>query len=96
MKTCPECGQLLENEASRADAREIIEFLNQQSGRKHRMVDTNINLARQRIREYGKEEVARMIVKMVKKWRGTDMEEYLRPLTLFAKSKCAQYMEGID
>jgi uncharacterized phage protein (TIGR02220 family) len=68
---------------------EILDYLNQQAGRQFAYVEANLNIIRSRLREV-KGDVAgikQMIERWVRKWQGTEYEEYLQPSTLFAVKK---------
>ena len=71
----------------------ILECLNRLTGLHFRPVDSHLKLISARLREVGVETtgVEQMLVRMVSKWRGTEMEQYLRPSTLFGKQKFDEY-----
>lgn len=78
------------------NARVIIHFLNEQAGRSYRETPGTFKLIRARLAEVNDdvEGVKAMIVRQVKRWRGSDMEEYLRPETLFGKTKFSGYYDN--
>jgi uncharacterized phage protein (TIGR02220 family) len=56
-------------------------------------LDANLKLISARLSEPGVTlaAVQKMIERQVRKWKGTQMEDYLRPATLFGKSKFDSY-----
>lgn len=80
------------------DCKEIIAELNAITGRKYRASESNLTLVRSRLQEpdVSKDGVLAMIRRQCAKWKGTDMEEYLRPETLFRKSKFDSYYAAKD
>lgn len=77
---------------------EVIKFLNETSGRKFRETESNISFIKARLSEPGvtMDGVKAMIVRQWKRWAGTSMEEYIRPETLFNKTKFDGYYAAKD
>lgn len=75
------------------DTRVALHWLNDKGGRHYREVDANLKVISARLSETGVtvEGVKQMIDRQVARWKGTPQEEYLRPETLFAKSKFDGY-----
>lgn len=75
------------------DARSVLHVLNEGSGKKFREADGNLAIISQRLNEDGVtfEGVRLMVNRQCKLWLGTEMAEYLRPETLFRKSKFDGY-----
>lgn len=75
------------------DARHLLGFLNDTCRAQFKYVPANLNLIKARLKEHDVtvEGVEQMIRRQFKKWSGTDMEEYLRPSTLFRASKFVNY-----
>lgn len=72
----------------------VLEHLNKLTGRSYEPVKSNIEIISARIEEYRDDvELVKAVVShMVLKWKGDPkMDEYLRPATLFAASKFANY-----
>ena len=71
----------------------LLNFLNEKSGRHFRETDTNLNFIIQRLKEpdVDVEGCKLMIFRQVARWKGTPQEEYLRPETLFGKTKFDSY-----
>lgn len=76
----------------KAQAVEILNFLNAKTGRAYKPVKANLTMIEARLKEFPAEDVRAVIAKKVREW-GTDekMETYLRPKTLFAASNFANY-----
>ena len=76
---------------------EIIDYLNEKTGKRFKAVDSNKKLIRARWREkYTLEDFKKVIDVKVEKWLGNDMEEYLRPKTLFASSHFDDYLNEAE
>ena len=74
-----------------------IEYLNSMAGTTFSLKGTNLELAASRLREgYSLVELKLVIDKKVKDWKGSDYSKYLRPLTLFAKNKFENYLNGTN
>lgn len=75
------------------DSRSALHVLNEESGKHFREVDANLKVISARLQEpdVTLDGVRAMIARQVKRWRGTSQEEYLRPETLFGKSKFDGY-----
>lgn len=79
--------------ARRAVARDIITFLNQRAGRNFDVNNTaNLELVEGRLKQgYSEQTIKQVTAMMCRKWKDTDMEPYLRPATLYSRTKFAQY-----
>ena len=76
-----------------AQARHVLGFLNEKTGRHFRGVDTNLKLICLRLTSGATvEDCKAIIARQVRRWKGTDMEQYLRPATLFNETKFEQYL----
>ena len=81
--------------AIREDAKKIIDYLNQKSGSTYKAQGKNLELISDRIKEgFTISDFMIVIDKKVYDWKGTEREEYLRPITLFAKSKFENYLNN--
>ena len=82
----------------RQDAVEILEFLNEKTGRHYRPTPVNLNFIMARFREgYSKEEMRAVIAMKVREWQYDDkMRKYLRPATLFNCEKFNQYAGELE
>lgn len=74
------------------NARKVLEYLNNKTGKGFRFVDTNLKLIRARINEgISVADLIAIIDRKYLEWNGTKWEKYLRPATLFNNEKCNQY-----
>lgn len=79
-------------------SKEILEFLNKTAGKAFRSIPTNLDPIRARMKEpeVTAEGIKQMIVRQCQMWKGDRMEEYLRPETLFGKTKFSSYYDSRD
>jgi len=79
-------------------ARRLLGHLAQATGKPFREVESNLSIIAARLAEAGVEEAGCrvMINRQVSRWKGTPQEEYLRPITLFAKTKFDSYYSARD
>lgn len=82
-----------QSKARRAIAERVIDYLNEQAGKKFPKVDANLALVSARLKEgYDEQDLERIVRVKCQQWRADgDFNAYLRPATLFGKTKCAQY-----
>lgn len=67
------------------EAKEIITYLNLKSGSNYRLIETNIRLIESTLKKgYTKADCITVIDKKTEEWIGSDMQQYLRPQTLFS------------
>lgn len=83
-----------ENLSCAADAaRQVLDWLNQKTGKGFRPVEANLALIRARISDGVADWQLKAIVsEKTEQWAHTDMAKYLRPATLFNRTKCEQYL----
>ena len=78
----------------------LIEFLNEKAGRSYRPVAVNLEMIAARLAEGATlQDCKCVIAKKAREWNGDEkMEPYLRPATLFNRTKFAQYVGelGVD
>jgi uncharacterized phage protein (TIGR02220 family) len=66
------------------DKEEIISYLNLKSGSNYRLIDSNLRMIENLFKKgYTKQDCMTVIDKKVEEWSGSDMQQYLRPITLF-------------
>jgi uncharacterized phage protein (TIGR02220 family) len=72
---------------------EILNFLNTKTGRDYQPVSANLDLIVARLREgYSSDDIRSVVAKKCREWSGDEkMAPYLRPATLFNRTKFAQY-----
>jgi uncharacterized phage protein (TIGR02220 family) len=77
-----------------AASKEVLEYLNQATGKSYRAVDTNIKLIRAKLDSGASVDDCKAVIDAkVTEWLGNaDMEKYLRPETLFGARKFEQYL----
>jgi uncharacterized phage protein (TIGR02220 family) len=75
------------------DSRTVLHLLNEAAGRHYRETDSNLKFISARLSEPGVDldGMRQMISRQCKKWNGTNMADYLRPETLFNKTKFDGY-----
>ena len=96
----PFCGQGLSDDTkpNKADvntiAIEVIEYLNRKANTQYKpKSSTTIQLISGRLSEgFKKEDFFKVIDNKVEHWKNTEQEQYLRPITLFSKSKFESYL----
>ena len=77
------------------ETEEIISYLNSKAGTHYRNVDSNRKLITARMKEgYTVEDFKTVIDKKCDEWKGTDMQQFIRPVTLFQASKFENYLNA--
>lgn len=76
---------------AQAGAIEIVRTLNIHADKHYKPVPSTLKLIRARMKEYTLLEIAEVVERKCKEWKGTKMEQYLRPETLFNATKFAGY-----
>jgi len=71
----------------------VLDFLNEKTGRNYQPVKANIDMIVARLKEGATEDECRQVIaKKSREWlNDDDMNQYLRPATLFNRTKFAQY-----
>lgn len=79
-------------------SRALLCYLREKTGRPFRETEANLKLIEARLSEPGVEVEGcrKMIDRQVVRWKGTQQEEYLRPETLFGKTKFDGYYAAKD
>lgn len=80
--------------ALKSQAIQILQFLNEKTGRAYRLVDTNLKLIEARLKSGATlRDCFQVIAKKTREWKNdAKMAEYLRPATLFNATKFEQYV----
>jgi len=75
------------------DARLIITFLNEKTGKNYQPVKANLDLIQARLKEgFSVKQLKQVVAKKVREWKCNEkMAEYLRPKTLFNRTNFANY-----
>lgn len=77
-------------------AEAIITYLNEKAGTRFKPVESNLKFIKARLKDYSIERLKAVIDLKVKEWRGTKMQPYLRPETLFNATKFEAYSSGLQ
>lgn len=75
---------------------EVIEYLNEKAGTKYKTVESNLKFIRARLKDYSVADLKAVVDRQVAKWKGTSMQMYLRPETLFNATKFETYHNGLN
>lgn len=79
--------------ADKSAAKRLLAYLNEQAGKNFQDSDANLSMIEARLGEYDEKTLRGVIVDRCGQWKDNEeMREYLRPATLFNKTKCAQYV----
>jgi len=73
-------------------AKNILDYINELKGTKYRFQGQNIANILSRLKEFTEQEILDMIKFKYEKWKGTEWDIYIRPITLFNKTKCEEYV----
>jgi len=85
--------QTAERTKYKAEAEEVLNFLNQRAGKNFRVTETNLDFISARLKDdISTDQLRAIVVHKVREWKGGDMDRNLRPATLFNKTKCEQYL----
>lgn len=76
------------------EAKKILAWLNEKAGRNFRPVDANLSLIVARLKsDILPGQLKAIVTRKVREWKGDEEKsKYLRPATLFNKTKCEQYL----
>ena len=78
-------------------AEKVIQYMNEKVGSTFSTKGSNIELISARIAEgFSISDFKLVIDKKVNDWKGTDQQKYLRPITLFSKTKFENYLNGLN
>ena len=76
-------------------AKEVLDYLNEKTGSTFSSKGNNVELIIGRLNEgYLIEDFIKVIDQKTADWKGTDWQKFLRPLTLFQKSKFENYLNS--
>lgn len=90
-KRQPKKQKYTEEEKEQID--EVIDYLNEKTGKRYRHIDSTMKLIYARLKEgFTVEDLKYVIDVKTAQWKGTDFEQYLRPKTLFNSSKFEDYL----
>lgn len=74
---------------------QVLDYLNKKCGTRYRANESNMKFIRARLKDYKIEDLLAVIDKKCKEWKGTNMQMYLRPETLFNATKFETYHNGL-
>lgn len=74
----------------------VLKYLNEKTGANFRPIDTNLKLIKARMQDYTEQDLKNVIDKKVKEWKGTEMQQYLRPKTLFNATNFENYVNSLE
>ena len=78
------------------EAKAILSFLNEKTGKAFRPSPTNLAFITARLSDgITAEQLRAIVVRKAREWQGSDMAYCLRPATLFNRTKCEQYIGDI-
>lgn len=81
----------------KANALQLLEFLNGKARRHFRPVAANLKFIEARLAEgISVQDLKTLTVRKCREWLGTDQERFLRPETLFNATKCHSYLGAIS
>jgi uncharacterized phage protein (TIGR02220 family) len=87
------CEAAASQNGNRQTALQILDWLNTKSHRNYRPSDTNLAFITNRLKDGIADWQLRAIVtRKCREWDTDEMRRYLRPATLFNKTKCEQYV----
>lgn len=76
---------------------DLLNYLNEKAGTHYKPVESNLKFIKKLIlKNYSAAEIKTAIDKKVKEWKGTKMQMYLRPETLFNETKFENYLNGLS
>lgn len=74
----------------------VIAYLNKKSGKHFKDTETNRKVIRSRLNEgFSKDDIKTAIDHVVAGWKGTEMERYIQPSTIFRASKFEGYVNAV-
>lgn len=76
--------------------KQIIDYLNEKAGTHFKYVDSNLKFIKARLKDYSEDDLKAVIDKKVSDWKNTNMQQYLRPETLFNATKFESYINGLN
>lgn len=80
---------------SSSQPEQILEYFNSVAGTKFRQTETNLKPIRARLLEKFTVDDCKLVIDYkVEEWKGTEMQKYLRPETLFRPSKFEGYLNA--
>jgi uncharacterized phage protein (TIGR02220 family) len=76
-------------------SKKVLDYLNDKAGTSFMYKKTNLEIISARMSEgFVYSDFTKVIDSKVEDWKGTDWEKYIRPITLFSKTKFENYLNG--
>lgn len=75
-------------------AEQVLFYLNEKANKRFKAIPTNLKFILGRLKDYSEDDLKAVIDKKVAEWKGTEMETYLRPETLFNATKFECYVNA--
>jgi uncharacterized phage protein (TIGR02220 family) len=89
-------GKTTEKNKRTTETDNVIDYLNKKAETAYRKdTATTLTSVSARLDEYGADVLKAIIDSKCKEWAGTEMQKYLRPSTIFNKTKCENYANGL-
>ena len=76
-------------------AEQVLSYLNEKAGTHFKPVESNLKFIRARLKDYNESDLKAVVDKKTAEWKGTQMQMYLRPETLFNATKFESYINGL-
>lgn len=77
-------------------AERVLDYLNERAGTHFKPIESNLKFIIARLKDYSENDLQAVIDKKVVEWKGTEMQKYLRPETLFNATKFESYVNGLS
>ena len=75
-------------------AEQVLYYLNEKANKHYKAIDSNLKFITARLKDYNEADLKAVIDKKLVEWKGTDMERFLRPETLFNATKFESYVNA--
>ena len=76
-------------------AQQVLDYLNEKAETHFKPVESNLKFIKARLKDYTESDLKAVIDKKTAEWKGTQMQMYLRPETLFNATKFESYINGL-
>ena len=77
------------------NAEQVLDYLNEKAETHFKPVESNLKFIRARLKDYTESDLKAVVDKKTAEWKGTQMQMYLRPETLFNATKFESYINGL-
>ena len=76
-------------------AEQVLYYLNEKAETHFKPVESNLKFIKARLKDYTESDLKAVVDKKTAEWKGTQMQMYLRPETLFNATKFESYINGL-